>query len=41
MVILLSAALFIPLASGWATKRYAPKIAKVVEERSLPASLVY
>jgi bile acid:Na+ symporter, BASS family len=40
MVIVLSAALFIPLASGWATKRYAPKIAKVVEERSLPASLI-
>jgi bile acid:Na+ symporter, BASS family len=40
MVILLSTALFIPLASGWATKRYAPKIAKVIEERSLPASLI-
>lgn len=40
MVVLLSTALFIPLASGWATKRYAPKIAKVIEERSLPASLI-
>ena len=40
MVILLSAALFIPLAAGWATKRYAPKTTKFIEERSFYVSLV-
>ena len=40
MVVLLVSALFIPLAASWATKRYAPKMAKLVEERSLPGSFV-
>jgi BASS family bile acid:Na+ symporter len=40
MVIILSAGLLVPLALGWATKTYMPKIAKVIERRSLPASLV-
>ena len=40
MVIILSAGLLVPLALGWATKRYVPKTAKVIEGRSFPASLI-
>jgi bile acid:Na+ symporter, BASS family len=40
MVILLSIALFIPLGSGWVTRRYSPRAAVVVDRRSLPLSMI-
>lgn len=40
MVMILATGLLVPLASGWGTKRYMPKIAKVIDRRSFPASLI-
>jgi len=40
MVLILSAGLLVPLASGWATKRYLPRAAKLIERRSFPMSLI-
>jgi bile acid:Na+ symporter, BASS family len=40
MVMILATGLLVPLALGWATKRYMPKIAKVIDRRSFPASLI-
>jgi bile acid:Na+ symporter, BASS family len=40
MVMILAAGLLVPLALGWTTKRYMPNIAKVIERRSFPASLI-
>jgi bile acid:Na+ symporter, BASS family len=41
MIILLSAALFIPLALGWLTKKYSPSIAKAVKNASPIASIIF
>jgi predicted Na+-dependent transporter len=41
MIILLSAALFIPLALGWLTKKYLPSIAKAVKKASPIASIIF
>src|ERR671926_1558145 len=40
MVMILAAGLLVPLALGWVTKRYMPTIAKAIERRSFPASLI-
>jgi bile acid:Na+ symporter, BASS family len=40
MVLILSAGLLVPLASAWATKRYLPRAAKLIERRSFPMSLI-
>jgi bile acid:Na+ symporter, BASS family len=40
MVMILATGLLVPLALGWATKRYMPKIAKVIDRRSFHASLI-
>jgi len=40
MILILSAGLLVPLASGWATKRYLPRAAKLIERRSFPISVV-
>jgi BASS family bile acid:Na+ symporter len=40
MVLILSAGLLVPLAAGWATKRYLPNAAKLIERRSFPISLI-
>jgi bile acid:Na+ symporter, BASS family len=40
MVVILSAGLLVPLASGWATKRYLPRAAKLIERRSFHISLI-
>ena len=40
MTVLLSVALFIPLAAGWITKRYKPSVAEIVTANSLAPSLV-
>ncbi len=40
MVFLLSVALFIPIFAGWFAKRQWPSIAKKVDKRSFPASIV-
>jgi BASS family bile acid:Na+ symporter len=40
LVMILATGLLVPLALGWATKRYMPKIAKVIDRRSFPASLI-
>jgi bile acid:Na+ symporter, BASS family len=39
MIVLLSVALFIPLLAGWLTKKFAPKIAEIVSEKSLYLSI--
>lgn len=39
MVLLLAAALFIPLAAGWATKRWAPAAASFADRNSFPLSI--
>jgi bile acid:Na+ symporter, BASS family len=41
MMILLSAALFTPLAAGWFTKKHFPSIAKFADEKSFALSLVF
>lgn len=41
MVVLLAAALFVPLAAGWLTKKQFPGMAKFVDEKSFPLSLVF
>jgi BASS family bile acid:Na+ symporter len=40
MIILLAVALFIPLLAGWFTKKFAPKIAEIVSEKSLYLSII-
>jgi bile acid:Na+ symporter, BASS family len=40
MIILLSAALFVPLGLGWLTRKYIPKMAMRIDKRSLPLSMV-
>jgi bile acid:Na+ symporter, BASS family len=40
MVVLLAVALFIPLLAGWFTKKFAPKIAVIVSEKSLYLSII-
>jgi BASS family bile acid:Na+ symporter len=39
MLVLLAVALFIPLLAGWFTKKFAPKIAEIVSEKSLYISI--
>jgi BASS family bile acid:Na+ symporter len=39
MIVLLAVALFIPLLAGWFTKKFAPKIAEIVSEKSLYLSI--
>jgi BASS family bile acid:Na+ symporter len=41
MMVLLVAALFTPLAAGWFTKRYFPKVSQYADEKSFPLSLVF
>lgn len=41
MVLLLAAALFIPLAAGWLTKRYAPCTSAFADRNSFPLSIVF
>jgi BASS family bile acid:Na+ symporter len=41
MVTLLAAALFIPLAAGWLTKRYAPAASAFADRNSFPLSVVF
>ena len=41
MVVLLSAALFIPLAAGWLTKRFVPKASQFATRNSFPLSLIF
>jgi BASS family bile acid:Na+ symporter len=41
MVVLLAAALFLPLAAGWLTKKQFPGAAKFADERSFPLSLIF
>jgi bile acid:Na+ symporter, BASS family len=40
MIVLLVVALFIPLLAGWFTKKFAPKIAEIVSEKSLYLSII-
>jgi BASS family bile acid:Na+ symporter len=40
MIVLLAVALFIPLLGGWFTKKFAPKIAEIVSEKSLYLSII-
>lgn len=40
MIGLLAVALFIPLLAGWFTKKFAPKIAEIVSEKSLYLSII-
>jgi len=40
MIVLLAVALFIPLLAGWFTKKFAPKIAEIVSEKSLYLSII-
>ena len=40
MIVLLVVALFIPLLAGWITKKFAPKIAEIVSEKSLYLSII-
>lgn len=40
MVLILSAGLLVPLASCWATKRYLPRVSRLIERRSFPISLI-
>jgi BASS family bile acid:Na+ symporter len=41
MVVLLAAALFVPLAAGWLTKKQFPGMAKFADQKSFPLSLVF
>jgi BASS family bile acid:Na+ symporter len=41
MMVLLSAALFTPLAAGWITKKWLPKVAGYADRNSFPLSLVF
>lgn len=41
MMVLLSAALFTPLAAGWFTKKWLPKVAGYADSNSFPLSLVF
>ena len=41
MVVLLSAALFIPLLAGWAAKRYLPRASAFANRNSFPMSIVF
>jgi len=41
MVLLLSAALFTPLAAGWFTKRHFPAASRFADEKSFPLSLLF
>lgn len=41
MVALLAAALFIPLAAGWLTKKYAPSASTFADRNSFPLSIVF
>src|SRR5712692_5862427 len=40
MIVLLAVALFIPLLAGWFTKKFTPKIAEIVSEKSLYLSII-
>jgi BASS family bile acid:Na+ symporter len=41
MVFLLAVALFVPLAAGWLTKRYAPSASAFADKNSFPLSIVF
>ena len=41
MIVLLSAALFTPLAAGWITKKRLPSVARFADRNSFPFSLVF
>src|SRR5688500_14240125 len=41
MMVLLAAALFLPLAAGWLTKKQFPGAAKFADEKSFPLSLIF
>ena len=41
MIVLLVVALFIPLLAGWFTKKFVPKIAEIVSEKSLYLSIIF
>jgi bile acid:Na+ symporter, BASS family len=41
MILLLSSALFIPLAAGYFMKKYAPKITKIIDQKALVFSIVF
>jgi BASS family bile acid:Na+ symporter len=41
MVVLLAAALFIPLAAGWVAKRWAPSVTKFADRRSFLLSIIF
>ena len=41
MIVLLAVALFIPLLAGWFTKKFVPKIAEIVSEKSLYLSIIF
>ena len=40
MIVLLAVALFVPLLAGWFTKKFAPKIAEIVSEKSFYLSII-
>lgn len=40
MILLLAVALFMPLLAGWFTKKFAPKIAEIVSEKSFYLSII-
>jgi len=41
MILLLSVALFTPLAAGWLTKRYLRSVSKFADEKSFPVSIIF
>lgn len=41
MMVLLAAALFLPLAAGWLTKKRLPSFARFADEKSFPLSLIF
>jgi BASS family bile acid:Na+ symporter len=41
MIVLLSVALFTPLAAGWATKKWAPQVSGYADRNAFPLSLVF
>lgn len=41
MVVLLAAALFMPIAAGWLTKKQLPSLAKFADEKSFALSLIF
>lgn len=41
MIVLLSAALFTPLAAGWLTKKYMPSVAKFADKNSFSSSILF